>query len=41
MPRPPVPARFNPILERTTFGHLATIDDYGLPEVNPVRCLTQ
>ncbi len=41
MPHPPIPARFTPILESTTLGHLATIDPDGLPQVNPVRFLTQ
>lgn len=36
MPLAPIPARFTPILESTTLGHLATVDDHGLPEVNPV-----
>jgi PPOX class probable F420-dependent enzyme len=36
MPNGPVPARFHDILESTTLGHLATIDERGRPQVNPV-----
>ena len=36
MPQGPVPAEFNDILESTTLGNLATIDEHGLPNVNPV-----
>lgn len=36
MPKPPIPARFTPILQSTALGHLATVDDHGLPQVNPV-----
>jgi PPOX class probable F420-dependent enzyme len=36
MPKGPVPGQFNDILESTTLGHLATIDEHGLPNVNPV-----
>jgi len=36
MPQGPVPAQFHDILESTTLGHLATIDEQGLPNVNPV-----
>ena len=36
MPKGPVPEQFRDILQSTTLGHLATIDDQGLPNVNPV-----
>ncbi len=36
MSKPPVPARFHDILESATMGHLATVDEHGLPRVNPV-----
>lgn len=36
MPKPPVPERFRALLESTNLGHLATIGDEGLPQVNPV-----
>jgi PPOX class probable F420-dependent enzyme len=36
MPKGPVPAQFNDILESTTLGHLATVNEHGQPEVNPV-----
>lgn len=41
MPQPPIPDRYLPILESKTLGHLATVDAAGLPQVNPVRFLTQ
>ena len=36
MPKGPVPARYHDILQSTTLGHLATLDEQGLPQVNPV-----
>jgi PPOX class probable F420-dependent enzyme len=36
MPNGPVPDRYRDILESTAPGHLATIDQNGLPNVNPV-----
>ncbi len=36
MPKGQVPDRFRDILESTTLGHLATVDERGLPQVNPV-----
>ena len=36
MPKGTVPQRFHYILESTTLGHLATIDELGRPQVNPV-----
>jgi PPOX class probable F420-dependent enzyme len=36
MPKGPVPERYRDILESTTMGHLATVDDRGRPQVNPV-----
>jgi PPOX class probable F420-dependent enzyme len=36
MPSGPVPERFHDILRSTTLGHLATVDDQGRPQVNPV-----
>jgi PPOX class probable F420-dependent enzyme len=31
-----VPSRYHDILQSTTLGHLATIDERGFPQVNPV-----
>ncbi len=36
MPQGPVPAQFHDLLESTTLGHLATVDNDGRPQVNPV-----
>jgi PPOX class probable F420-dependent enzyme len=36
MPKGQVPEQYHDILESTTLGHLATIDENGLPNVNPV-----
>lgn len=36
MPRGSVPVQFQYILESTTLGHLATLDEQGKPQVNPV-----
>jgi len=36
MPKGQVPAQFHDILQSTTFGHLATVDEQGRPNVNPV-----
>jgi PPOX class probable F420-dependent enzyme len=36
MPRGPVPDTYKDILESKTLGHLATIGEDGLPQVNPV-----
>jgi PPOX class probable F420-dependent enzyme len=36
MPTCPVPDRFKDILQSTTLGHLATVDERGRPQVNPV-----
>lgn len=36
MPKSPVPDRFRDILTSTTLGHLATVDERGWPQVNPV-----
>ena len=36
MPNGPVPAQYHDILESTVLGHLATTDETGRPEVNPV-----
>jgi PPOX class probable F420-dependent enzyme len=36
MPPAPVPDRYKDILESATLGHLATTDERGRPEVNPV-----
>jgi len=36
MPQGPVPERFHDLLESTTLGHLATLDQDGRPQVNPV-----
>src|SRR5262245_66114984 len=36
MPRGPVPERNHTILKSRTLGHLATIDEKGRPQVNPV-----
>ncbi|MFL5759520.1 MAG: PPOX class F420-dependent oxidoreductase [Thermomicrobiales bacterium] len=36
MPPGPVPAQFHDVLGSTALGHLATIDEHGLPNVNPV-----
>ena len=36
MPKGPVPEQFHDILQSTTMGHLATVDERGLPNVNPV-----
>jgi PPOX class probable F420-dependent enzyme len=36
MPQGPVPEQFQDILESTTLGHLATLDEQGRPQVNPV-----
>ena len=36
MPKGPVPEQYHDILESTTLGHLATIDEKGRPQVNPV-----
>ena len=36
MPNGPVPAQYHDILQSTVLGHLATTDETGRPEVNPV-----
>jgi PPOX class probable F420-dependent enzyme len=36
MPTGPVPAQYHDILESTVLGHMATTDETGRPEVNPV-----
>lgn len=36
MPIGQVPERFHDILTSTTLGHLATVNDLGRPEVNPM-----
>jgi len=36
VPRSAIPERFHHILKSTTLGHLATIDEGGAPQVNPV-----
>jgi PPOX class probable F420-dependent enzyme len=36
MPKGQVPAHFHDILDSTTFPHLATVDEQGRPQVNPV-----
>lgn len=36
MPKGPVPANYQDILESTTLGHLATLGSDGRPQVNPV-----
>jgi PPOX class probable F420-dependent enzyme len=36
MPKGQVPARFFDILESKTLAHLATVDESGRPQVNPV-----
>jgi PPOX class probable F420-dependent enzyme len=36
MPNGQVPVQFHDILESTTLGHLATVDEHGRPQVNPV-----
>lgn len=36
MPRTPVPDRYRDILVSPTLGHLATVDETGRPQVNPV-----
>ncbi|HEY7031211.1 MAG TPA: PPOX class F420-dependent oxidoreductase [Thermomicrobiales bacterium] len=36
MPAGPIPERFHDILRSTTLGHLATVDEHGRPQVNPV-----
>ena len=36
MPKENIPERFQPLLASTTLGHLATIDEAGNPQVNPV-----
>ena len=36
MPKAPVPERYRDILESPTLGHLATVDETGQPQVNPV-----
>jgi PPOX class probable F420-dependent enzyme len=36
MPQGPVPEQFHKILESRTLGHLATLDEQGRPQVNPV-----
>lgn len=36
MPVGQVPERFHDILSSATLGHLATTDEHGRPEVNPV-----
>ena len=41
MPAGPVPDQFTDILPSTALGHLATIDEQGRPQVNPVRFRTQ
>ena len=36
MPHGPVPGRFHDLLASPTLGHLATVDETGRPQVNPV-----
>jgi hypothetical protein len=36
MPRGQVPEHYRDILESATHGHLATVDEHGQPQVNPV-----
>ena len=36
MPKVPVPDRYHDILKSTQLGHLATVDEHGRPQVNPV-----
>jgi len=36
MPKGPVPERLHDLLEGTSLGHLATVDERGRPQVNPV-----
>jgi PPOX class probable F420-dependent enzyme len=36
MPKAPVPDRYHDLLESTQLGHLATVDEHGRPQVNPV-----
>lgn len=36
MPKGPVPDSYTDLLENTILGHLATIDERGKPNVNPV-----
>jgi len=36
MPNGPVPTQYRDILESTVLGHLATTDETGRPEVNPI-----
>ena len=36
MPKGKIPDQYHDILESTTFGHLATVDELGRPQVNPV-----
>lgn len=36
MPKGPVPAEYHDILQSTVLGHMATTDETGRPEVNPV-----
>jgi hypothetical protein len=36
MPKGPVPTQYHDILQSTTLGHLATVDEQGRPQVNPV-----
>ncbi|MFT4039363.1 MAG: PPOX class F420-dependent oxidoreductase [Thermomicrobiales bacterium] len=36
MPTAPVPAAYHDILQSTVLGHMATTDETGRPEVNPV-----
>jgi PPOX class probable F420-dependent enzyme len=36
MPKGPVPAAYQDLLESTAYGHPATVGDDGRPEVNPV-----
>ncbi len=36
MPSGPIPLAFHHLLDSTTLGHLATIDEAGRPQVNPV-----
>ena len=36
MPRGQVPAQYRDLLESTAYGHLATVDERGRAQVNPV-----
>ena len=36
MPRPPIPAEYNDLLESTSLANIATVDANGRPQVNPV-----